>query len=237
VPTPDSAPGDAEQIQAMTADLDRQLRRMHLSPRDRRTIVDEIRADMQNAVAEGANPETLVGTDMKAFARETVTAGGVRPRPGHYPRVVAGGLLAAGAVVVAGYSLIVEVLQPAFTSWFTLEGRYPTAGPVVVFAAIALTGLLGTLAGLKWLLTGRLAAAETLARAALLLPIGAAAGIAAVLVVAGDPGYQSTPATVTLQVLFVVTGVVLALASARWWAVRIVADRDDPASTPHHAWN
>ncbi|MGC9666478.1 hypothetical protein ACNTMW_07955 [Planosporangium sp. 12N6] len=234
---PDSGPIRTEQIQAVTAELDRRLRRMHLSRRDRRTVVDEVRADLETAAAEGVNPEALVGPDIDAFAREAIEAGGYRPWPRDYPRVLVGGLLAASVAVVAAYWLIVGVVQPAFASWFTLEGRYPTAGPVVVFGAIALTGLLGALAGLKWLLAGRPAARPTLRRAALLLPIGAVAGIAAVVAVAHDPDYRSTLGTVTLQVLFVVLGVVLALGVARWWAVRATTDRDGAASISHAAWN
>lgn len=234
--TPDSAPVRTEQIQAATAELDRRLRRMHLSRGDPRTVVEEVRADLETAAAEGVSPEALVGPDVDAFARETIEAGGFRPRPRDYPRVLAGGILAAGTVVVAAYGLIVGVLQPAFSSWFTLEGSYPTAGPVLVYGAIALTGWLGALAGLKWLLAGRPAARPTLRRAALLLPLGAAAGIAAVVAVARDPDYSTTPGTVTLQVLFVVLGVLLALGAARWWAVR-AADRDDEASTSRAAWS
>ena len=229
--TPDNAPDRTEQIHAVTAELDRRLRRMHLSRDDRRTVVDDVGADLRAAAADGVSPEALVGPDIDAFARKTIDAGGYRPRPRDYPRVLAGGVLAAVLVVVAAYWLIVGVLQPLLASWFTLDGHYPTAGPVVVYVAIALAGLLGTLAGLRWLLAGRPAARPTLTRAALLLPIGAADGIAAVIALARDPDYSSTPGTVTLQVLFVLLGVALALGVARWWAVRTTRDREDEADT------
>lgn len=229
---PERATVRSEQIQAATAELDRRLRRMHLSRADRRSIVDDVRADLQVAADDGVPPEALVGPDIDAFARETVDAGGYRPQSRDYPRVVAGGVLAAAVVVVAAYWLIVGALQPLFASWFTLRGHYPTAGPALVYGAIALVGLLGTLAGVRWLLAGRPAGGATLRRAAVLLPIGAAAGIGAVVVVARDPGYRSTPGAVTLQALFVVLGVVLALGIARWWAVRTTPDRQDDATSP-----
>jgi hypothetical protein len=227
VSTPDSTPVRSEQIDQVTEELDRSLRRMHLSRNDRRTVVDDVRADLETAAADGVSPDALVGWDVDAFARKTVDAGGYRPQPRDYPRVLAGGILATVVVVVAAYWLIVGVLQPLFASWLTLDRHYPTAGPVVVCAAIALVGLLGTLAGLRWLLAGRTAARPTLRRAALLLPIGGASGIAAAIALAHDPDYNSTPGAVTLQVLFVLLGVAVALGVARWGAVRTLADRDD----------
>jgi hypothetical protein len=227
VSTHDSAPGGDRQIDEVTAELDRSLRRMRLSRDDRRTVVGDVRADLETAAADGVSPVALIGPDIDAFARKTVDAGGYLPRRRDFSRVIAGGVLATVVVVVAAYLLIVEVLQPLFASWFTLDGHYPTAGPVVVYAAITLGGLLGTLAGLRWLLTDRPAARPTVTRAALLLPIGAAAGIAAVVALARTPNYRSTPGTVTLQVLFVLIGVATALAVARWWAVRTSNDRND----------
>lgn len=232
----ENVPVGAEQIRAATAELDRRLRRMHLSRGDRRAIVDEVRVDLEAAAADGVNPPALIGPDVDAFARAAIDGGGYRPRPLYYPRVVTGGILVAGAAVLAAYLLIVEVLQPAFSSWFTLDGHYPTAGPVVVYGAIVLMGLLGSVAGLKWLLAGRPGARETWRRAALLTPVGAAAGIAGVVAVAHDPNYSATPGTVTVQAAFVVLGVVLALGVARWWAVHTTTDSDDPAYTSHLRW-
>jgi hypothetical protein len=231
VSTHDSAPADTRQIEEVTEELDRSLRRMRLSRDDRRTVVGDVRADLETAAADGVGPAALVGPDIDAFARKAVDAGGYVPRPRDFSRVVAGGVLATVVVVVAAYWLIVGVLQPLLASWFTLDGHYPTAGPVVVYAAITLLGLLGTLAGLLWLLTDRPAARPTMIRAALLLPIGVAAGIAAVVALTRTPDYRSTPGTVTLQVLFVLIGVAAALAVARWWAVRTSSDRDDAVGT------
>lgn len=227
----DSATVRPEQIHAATAQLDRSLRRLHLARGDRRAIVDEVRGDLQTAASDGVSPAALLGSDMDAFAREAIAAGGYRPRTRDYPRVLAGGILAAGVVVVAAYLLIVMVLQPLFASWFTLDEHYPNAGPAVVYGAIALVGLLGTLAALKWLLAGRPAARATWRRSVLLTPVGAVAGIAGVVAVERDPAYSATGATVTLQVLFVVLGVAAALGIARWWALRADTASDDPAGT------
>ena len=85
--------------------------------------------------------------------------------------------VAAVAAVVVAYPLTVECSHPAFASWFTLGSRYPTAGPIAAFAAIALVGLLGYLDLLRWVLAGRRGAREVWTRAALLTPVGAAVGM------------------------------------------------------------
>ena len=49
---PDSAPVRTEQIEAVTTELDRRLRRMHLSRDGSRTVVDGVRADLGTAAAD-----------------------------------------------------------------------------------------------------------------------------------------------------------------------------------------
>ncbi|MCZ2805371.1 hypothetical protein O2W18_09680 [Modestobacter sp. VKM Ac-2983] len=218
-----------EQIDATIAELDRSLRRLHLTRSDRRTVLEEVRVDLQAAADDGVSPAALIDSDIDAFAREAIEVGGYIPRPRDYPRVLLGGILTAVGVVVAAYVLIVLILTPLLSSWFTLPGSYPSAGPLLVYGALVLAGLIGTLAGLRWLLAGRPAARATLRKAALLLPIGAAAGIAGLLAVADDPDYRTTEGTVTVQALLVVLGVAVALGIARWWALRTTSD--DTTST------
>ncbi len=213
--------------------MDRRLRRLHIARGDRRTFVDEVRSDLQTAAAEGVSPAALLGPDIDAFAREAIQAGGYRPQPHDYQRVLVGGGLAAAVAVVGAYFLIVELLTPALASVFELDGHYPTGGPVMASVAIALISLLGLLAALKRLLAGRPAVRETLIRVALLTPLGALAGIAGAVAVARAPDYTATEANAYMQVLFLVLPVLAALGVSRWWAVRTSTDRDDPASTSH----
>ena len=230
---PDSAPAVAAQIRSITAELDRRLRRLRLARADRQAIVSEVRGDLQTAAADGVSPETLIGPDIDAFAREAVEAGGYRPRPHDYPRTLVGGILAAGVAVVAAYLLIVVLLPPVLASWFSLDGHYPSLGPAVAFGGIAVVAVLGTLRALAWLLAGRPAVRETVRRAALLVPIGAAIGIAANLVVGRDPDYAVTGPTLLTQVLLVVVPVAAALGISRWWAVRTAAGAEGQAGTTH----
>lgn len=51
-------------------------------------------------------------------------------------------------------------------------------------------------------MAGRPAASVTLRRVALLVPVGAAGGVAAVIAVASHPDYATTGVIVTVQVLF-----------------------------------
>jgi hypothetical protein len=226
VSEPDSA--TVARIRAITAELDRSLRRLRLSRADRQTIVGEVRGDLETATADGVSPEALIGPDVDAFARAAVEAAGYRPRAQDYPRILSGGVLGAGVAVVAAYLLIVELLQPALASWFDLDGRFPSLGPAVVFGGIAVVAVLGTLGALGWLLAGRSAARATVTRAALLVPIAAATGLAAVVAVGRDPDYTLGVPTVIGQALLVLVPVVAALSFARWWALRTAADGDHP---------
>ena len=230
MPTPDVIADHPAQIRAVMAELDRQLGRMHLARQDRRLIMAEVRADLEAAAGDGVSPQTLIGADIAAFARETVSLGGYRPRPGHYRRVLIGGVVVATVALVAAYALIIGVVQPALSSWFTLDRHYPVLGPVVMLCAVVIVGVLGVLVGLRALLAGRVAARETLRRAALLLPVGAAGGAVSVIAVASAPGYRVTLGAVTLQVLIALLGVVLPLAVARWWALRAVTSENAAAT-------
>jgi hypothetical protein len=233
VSEPDGAPVPAAQIDAAISALDRRLRRLHIGRDDRRALVDDVRSDLRAAAADGVTPEELIGPDIGAFAREAVEAAGYRSRPHDLSRVLTGGALAGVVAVVAGYLLIVGVLQPALASWFTLDGRYPSAGPVVVYGAVALLGVVGLLAALKWwVLAGRPAVRATVLRAAVLLPVVAAAGIAGAVAVARDPAYTVTAGTIVVQVLLVAVPVLAAVGLARYWAVRSsTADRGADART------
>ena len=217
---PDRTSVSPDKIRAATADLDRALRRLHLTRGDRQAIVAEVRGDLQSAAADGVAPATLIGPDVDTFARDAIEAGGYEPRPRDYPRLLVGGVLAAAGAVVLGYLLVVVLLQPLLASWFTLDDHYPTAGPVVAFAGIAVVGLFGCFAFVHRLLAGRPAQRETLTRAAVLTPLAAAGGIAAAAAVARDPQYSGSFATVAIQVLLVALPVLAALAVSRWWALR-----------------
>jgi hypothetical protein len=188
--------------------------------------VADVRGDLQAAAADGVGPAVLIGPDVDAFARRAIEEGGYRPRPGDYARVVTGAVLGAVVTVVAGFLLVVVVLQPALASWFTLDGHYPAAGPVVVYGA---TGLLGSLVTLGRVLTGRPAARATVRRAALLTPLGVAAGVVAATALAHRPGYPIGAGSIAPQALCVVLPFVAALLVSRWWALRASAGSDDPA--------
>ncbi|MCZ2847907.1 hypothetical protein [Modestobacter sp. VKM Ac-2978] len=228
MPTADNADLD-RQVHAALTELDRSLQRLHLTRADRRAIVADVRTDLQAAAADGVSPAALVGPDVDAFARETVEAGGYRPRPRGYPRLVIGGVLTAIVAVVVAYLLVVEVLTPLLASWFTLDGSYPTAGPIVAYVGIALVGLLGTFLGVARLSAGRPAARATRTRTAQLLPVGAAVGIAGAVAVAQQD--LTTGATVTGQVLVVLLAIAVALGIARWWALGSAADENAAAAS------
>jgi hypothetical protein len=228
----DGAPVTAAQIEATTTELDRELRRLHIARADRRAVVAEVRSDLETAAADGMSPSALIGPDIGAFARATAEARGQRPRPPHYLRVVIGGSLTAVGAAIVAYLLIVEVLIPLLipllSSWFDLGGHYPVAGPVVSFGAIALAAVLVALAALRLLLTGRSAVRQTMKRAALLVPLATAGGIAAAVAVGRSNDYSI--GVIGMEAVILVLPLASALALARWYGVRDARVDDASAS-------
>jgi len=204
--------------------LNRSLRRLGASRAARLAIIDDVRGDLHAAAAEGVRPAALIGSDVDAFARQALTAGGHEPTPKDYQRLLIICTLAAAVGVPALYLLLSYVVHPLFVDWFELDGRYPTAGPVVAYAFMVLTATAVFLAALYASLAGRPARRETLTRAAFLTPVGGALGIVAVLVVMDRPGFSLSESSIYTQVLPAgAIPVWTAIGIARWWARRAAA--------------
>jgi len=231
---PETAPTPTASIDAATTRLDRSLRRLHLDPQDRRSVLEDVRADLGAAAADGAAPETLIGPDPDSFAREAAAASGYQPRRGSYGRVLLGGAVGAVSALVGGYLLISYVIFPFVTSTFDLPGHYPVLGGYVFMSGIALAGALGVLAVLALLLQDRPAGRATLARTALLVP--AAAGVGVVLIGDVVMGLDTPPdpQVVGIRALVVALLVAAALVTARVWAARSpgAGRPTDETSTP-----
>ncbi|MGY1855561.1 hypothetical protein [Modestobacter sp. SYSU DS0290] len=219
-----SEPDPAARITAVLTQLESSLRRLRIPRADRRAVLADVRGDLETAAADGVDPRALIGPDVDAFARETVEAGGYRPRATSYARVVGGGGLAAVLGVVVAYVLVVVLATPVMAALFSLDSSFPTAGPVVALAAISVLAVLTALAALRWLMAGRPAGPATVRRAALLVPAAAALGVAAALLLVSRTDSTVGPTTV---VALVAIPVLAALAASRWWALRSTADSPD----------
>lgn len=203
--------------------LNRSLRRVHVSRSDRQWIIDDVRGDLDAAAAEGVSPVDLIGPDVDAFARQATEARGFEPMSDDYPRLLVTGTLAAAVGVPAVYLLLMYVVHPLFVNWFDLDGDYPTAGPVLAYAFMVLTGTGIIIAALNASLAGRPARKETLIRAVLLTPVGGALGIVAGLAVMDRPGFTLSENSIYTQVLPAgAIPVLIALGVSRWWARRAV---------------
>lgn len=155
-------------------------------------------------------------------------ANGVQPMVDDYRRLLIGSALAAAVGVPAAYLLFSYVVHPLFVNWFELDGRYPTAGPVLALAVMVLLGTAVVLAALYAMLAGRPARNETVLRAGLLVPVGGGAGVAAAIAVMDRPGFTLSDASITTQMVPAgAVPVLLALAAARWWGRRSAADGPD----------
>ena len=216
--TPDSH-RRADEIGSATRALDRELRRLRI-PRARRSeLVEEVRADLRDAADDGLTPAVLLG-DVETFAREAVAARGWAPRPRDRWSGTSTALMGGAAALAVGYLVVVELLNPLFSSWFDLNGRYPVAGPVLVYGLLALAGLAGALAAFARVLAGRPAARDSVRRAAVLLPPAAALGVVAAVLFGRTQDYATSPSVVAIEVLLVALPCAVALWLARVQGLR-----------------
>lgn len=204
--------------------LHRSLRRLGASRAVRLAIAEDVRGDLNAAAAEGVQPAALLGSDIDAFARQALEAGGHQPTPKDYQRVLIICTVAAAVGIPALYLLLSYLVHPLFVDWFELDGSYPTAGPVVAYAFMVLTGTGLIITTLYAALAARPARRETITRAALLTPLGGVLSVVAVLAVMDRPGFALSEASIYTQVLPAgAIPVLIAIATARWWARRAAA--------------
>jgi hypothetical protein len=221
MPTPES-PFPADDVESAVRALDRELRRLRIPRRRRAELLEEVRADLYAAAGDGLTPQALLG-DVGTFAREAVAARGWVPRPRvGWPAIVIP-LLAAAAALVVAY-VLVALLNPLFSVWFQLDGRYPVAGPVLVYGLLALAGLAGALGAYAAFLRGRPAARPSVREAAWLLPLGAAVGVGAAIAFGRSQDYATPAPVVVTEVLLVAVPCAAALWLARWRGLRSVEE-------------
>lgn len=211
-----TSPGETD---ASIRQLNRSLHRLGASRAVRLAITEDVRGDLNAAAAEGVQPAALLGSDVDAFARQALEAGGHEPTPKDYQRLLIICTLAAAVGIPALYLLLSYVVHPLFVDWFELDGSYPTAGPVVAYAFMVLTGTGVIITALYAALAGRPARSETVTRAAVLTPVGGALSIVAVLAVMDRPAFALSEASIYTQVLpAAAIPVLVAIGTARWWA-------------------
>ncbi|SOE02365.1 hypothetical protein [Blastococcus haudaquaticus] len=225
--TPDSH-HQADEVGSATRALDRELRRLRI-PRTRRSaLVEEVRADLRDAAGDGLTPEALLG-DVATFAREAVSARGWTPRPRDWRSATTTAVTVGVVALAVGYLLLLEVLNPLMSEWIDLTQRYPVAGPLLTYAALALIGIAGALAGFARSLSGRPAARTSVTRATALLPVAAALGVGAAMLFGRAWDYSTSLPVVLIEVALVALPCAGSLWLARWWGLRSSAV---PAAPP-----
>lgn len=197
-------------INDVVTGAERQWRTMAITRRDRETMAQDLRHELEAAAADGATMQDLVSGDIPAFARDIATAAGATRVPHDTKAVLLAALIGACPWLIAAYILV---------WWLPTRGGIDSPGwppssdvfLIIEYTALALIVIVGALAGV-WSRRKRLTAiGRTVAAMALLLPL---AGLCTLLVLA----------TVASQDLFsaVVVGAALsgiAIAAARRWAV------------------
>lgn len=208
----------------LLAQLDQAWRRLGVPRNDRRLLAADLRPDLQAAAADGLDPAGLLTPDVDTFAQLLADAHGVAQVPPRLADVQLGGLLGAILALVLGAASATG-LQRVLTDRVQLSGRYPVAGPVLVFGLLAAAGFLGCLLGIHLAVRGRPAAGATVRRAALFLPLMAGLGVGLAVALGKSTDYSDAPAVALAECGIVIVSCAVALVAARRSAIDAVATR------------
>ncbi len=223
-----TAPEHSADIALALSALDGEWRRMQLSRDDRSELGADVAGDLEAAAADGVGPAQLLGPDPSRFAREAAQSRGCVPKPRAFGRTLIGGVLGLVATAVVALP-ITWVVFAAVVSAVDLPFRVGALGGFLLFGALSVVGLFGTLAGVAAVLRGRWVGRATVARAAALLPVmvGVAGGIAYAFAVYRH--VTTDDRTVLIETVIVTAGWISAIIVARWWALRTALQtrRDD----------
>ena len=227
-------PGATPRAEALVADIDRRLRRHHLTRADRRAITGDLLGDLRAAEADGRDPAVMIGSDLDGFVSRTLEEGGyvtARRNPLQAALLVT---LAAVPVVVVAHAAVIEVLVPLFTAVVSVHADFPGTGVAGGWAGVWLLNVLVVLAVLAAVLRGHPAARVTFATAAVVVPLAGAVAVASNILIIYTTS-QITAGSITAQVISVLLPLVGALAVAYHRGLRSMRQHGAEGAAPHPA--
>lgn len=230
-------------VTSILRDLDSRWRGQDVPRAERRTLLQDVRADLLQAHAATGSSEVteLLGTDTATFALAVVRERGAPRSRGRYLTVLVFALLGVLVAVVGIWPLLqsaIGAVDPPPSGPMPLtEGTYVdadgttvypaeplTAGQeVVVYGGCVLAGLLAVasmLTGVHLAVRRHARAGATVWRAAVLVPISVGLSLPTAIYYAGQTNYSTAPAVVLAESSLVLGGAALAVVTARWWALR-----------------
>lgn len=240
-------------IESNVRRVGRVLRSYGLDRGQTRAFLGELRIDLAEAAASGASMESVLGTDLKAFASQVAEAHGRAPVPSRIALIV----LAMGAplllIGVATYILIGggenlgldyytvalsthEQVRMADGSTRTIEVEYGEEWrPLLVYGLAAFVGVAAAFGctGALLKLVGDRRVGETLRRLLAILPAAGIAGVGGAMLLGNATDYSTAQDVIVAEVVIVALAVAVGIAVAREWARRLPGPKPDQSALLH----
>jgi hypothetical protein len=208
-------------VDHLLAAADREWRVLGIRPRDRVTLVADLRTELEAAAADGIDPAQLLGTDPTAFALRVAEEAGMEATPPRYGPVLA--VASAGALLsLVGGFVLAAGLHQVFVALFDLppDVHVPVwlAGGVFYGGVVAVV-VTGAALAVRVLLRDTPRIRHTATRLALLLPPAIAAGVAAAVTFGWWLEFPLTPLVIGTEAALVLVAFLAATVLARRWSV------------------
>lgn len=229
------------------ARLGRQLRRYGVPARTVEVVLNDLRADLEEAEANGLGTQTVLGQDIRRLAAGIARAHGRAPAPRRFALVVVAMAVPLLAVAFATYVGIgggENLGLSYYTVSLATHETVPTVDgtrtnvvetgdewlPLVVYALAGVAGVAGAFgsaaAALGVVRDCRTAA--TLKRLMATVPAGGVLGISAAIALGNATHYSTKPEVIAAETAVAGAFVVLAIVLAREWALRLPREEHAP---------
>lgn len=199
----------------------------------RRAVIDDLRADLEEAVAAGASLESVLGPDIHKLAAGVAEANGRAPVPFRLPQITLAMGIPMAAMALLTFLLIgggpmiglpeIHIAVPDQSSNDGgLEAVYDSWMPFVVYSISGMLGVVFALACTAGVLRlqNDTRAGETIRRILVLVPVGCAAGGFAAGGISNF-GANTRDGQIPLMCIVAAICVAASFAAAREWARRI----------------
>lgn len=212
-------------VDTALTNVEREWQAYGVSRLDRAVLAADLRVDLQSAADSGADPDDLIGADVRGFARRLADEAGVHRGQAEYGRVVGTSMIGSVLGLVAGFGLFL-VLSPAMVALVdlprgeTFDRIWMWAGILLFYAGLVTGVTVGAMLAARLRLRDLPCIRRTTRAMAVTMPL---AGTLVLPVLLGVPqllGQGADILLVSFEVAIIVGVAVGAVVFARRWATR-----------------
>jgi hypothetical protein len=207
---------DSSGIEDTLAIAQHEWRLRGVDRRDSAALAADLRQDLEAAAADGADPQRLIGKDVRGFARRLADEAGARRIPYHYRRLLESALVGAVPGILFGYGYVFVGL-----GMMPVPDDVPVQVTVAVYysvpAAVVVAGILGAV---WWRMRDVPRIRPTVGAMAVLLPVTGGLMTPVTMGFAYLTGYSDSGRVVFVEIAMVAGALAGATVLARRWALR-----------------